>query len=80
MTLWFGVAQSAFGEILESEGRFFVGAFGRNLISLAVKMLIVFFWVVISCSLVETDRRFRGASCLHHHGDPRRQSSSYSPP
>jgi hypothetical protein len=29
------------------------------------------FWVVAPCSLVEIDRRFRGASCLHHQGDQR---------
>jgi hypothetical protein len=39
------------------------------------------FWVVAPCSLVEVNRRSRGACCLHHQGDsPRRQLSSYSPP
>jgi hypothetical protein len=33
----------------------------------SVKMAV--FWVVGSCSLVETCRRFRGADCLHHQGD-----------
>jgi hypothetical protein len=32
------VAESAFGGSLESGGRFCVGAFGRNLASVAVKM------------------------------------------
>jgi hypothetical protein len=36
--LWWSLAESAFGEILESGGRFCVGAFGRNLASVAVKM------------------------------------------
>jgi hypothetical protein len=27
-----------------------------------------FFWVVMSCSLVEVYRRFRGVCCLHHQG------------
>jgi hypothetical protein len=30
-------------------------------------------WDVARCSLVETDRRFRGAHCLHHQGDRRHQ-------
>jgi hypothetical protein len=36
--LWWGLAESAFGGCLESGGRFCVGAFGRNLASVAVKM------------------------------------------
>jgi hypothetical protein len=28
------------------------------------------FWDVAPCSLVETDRRFKGAYCLHHQGNP----------
>jgi hypothetical protein len=27
------------------------------------------FWDVAPCSLVETDRRFSGAYCLHHQGN-----------
>jgi hypothetical protein len=27
------------------------------------------FWDVASCGLVDTDRRFRDAYCLHHQGD-----------
>jgi hypothetical protein len=27
------------------------------------------FWDVAPCSLVEVDRRFKGAHCLHHQGD-----------
>jgi hypothetical protein len=30
-----------------------------------IKMTV--FWDVAQCSLVETDRRFGGAYCLHHH-------------
>jgi hypothetical protein len=36
--LWWGIAESAFGGSLESGGRFYVGAFGRNLASVTVKM------------------------------------------
>jgi hypothetical protein len=36
--LWWGLAESAFGGSLESGGRFYVGAFDRNLASVAVKM------------------------------------------
>jgi hypothetical protein len=35
---WCGLAQCAFGESLESGGRFHVDAFGRSLTSVAVKM------------------------------------------
>jgi hypothetical protein len=30
---------------------------------------ISIFWDVAPCSIVEVDRRFRGAYCLHHQGD-----------
>jgi hypothetical protein len=36
--LWWGLAESAFGGSLEACGRFCVGAFGRNLSSIAVNM------------------------------------------
>jgi hypothetical protein len=36
--LWWGLAESAFGGSVESGGRFCIGAFGRNLASVAVKM------------------------------------------
>jgi hypothetical protein len=36
--LWWGLAESAFGESLESDGLFCVGAFGRNVASVAVKI------------------------------------------
>jgi hypothetical protein len=36
--LWWGLTESAFSGSLESGGRFRVGAFGRNLTSVAVKM------------------------------------------
>jgi hypothetical protein len=32
-------------------------------------MKMALFWDVASYSLVSTDRRFRGAYCLHHQGD-----------
>jgi hypothetical protein len=35
--LWWGLAESAFSGGLEAGGRFSVGAFGRNLASVAVK-------------------------------------------
>jgi hypothetical protein len=35
---WWGLTKSAFGDILESGGRFCVGALCRNLASVAVKM------------------------------------------
>jgi hypothetical protein len=43
--LWWGLAESAFGGRLESGGPFCVGAFGRNLASVAVKMfsLLIYF-------------------------------------
>jgi hypothetical protein len=28
------------------------------------------FWDVLPCSQIDVDRRFRGACCLHHQGDP----------
>jgi hypothetical protein len=36
----------------------------------AASMKMTVFWVVAPCSLVEVYRRFRGASCFHHQGDP----------
>jgi hypothetical protein len=36
--LWWGLAESPVGESLESGGRSFVGAFGRNLVSVNVQM------------------------------------------
>jgi succinate dehydrogenase/fumarate reductase cytochrome b subunit len=32
----------------------------------AACMKMTVFWDVAPCSLVETDKRFRGACCLHH--------------
>jgi hypothetical protein len=37
------------------------------LASTSVKIFV--FWEAVSCSLVEIDRRFRGAYCLHLQGD-----------
>jgi hypothetical protein len=34
-----------------------------------LKMKMTLFWDVAPCSLVETDRRFRGTCCLHHQDD-----------
>jgi hypothetical protein len=35
------------------------------------------FWDVAPCSLVEIDRSFRGAYCLHHQGDRPEMSVSF---
>jgi hypothetical protein len=40
---------------------------------LTASMKMAVFWVVAQCSLVEVDRRFRGAYRLHHQGDERNQ-------
>jgi hypothetical protein len=32
-------------------------------------MDLTVFWDVVPCSLVEIDRRFKGAYCHHHQGD-----------
>jgi hypothetical protein len=34
-------------------------------------MKVTAFWDMALCSLVEVDRRFRGAYCLHRQGDHR---------
>jgi hypothetical protein len=39
----------------------------RVLTVASMKMTV--FWDVAPCSLVETDRHFRGTNCLHHQGD-----------
>jgi hypothetical protein len=36
-----------------------------------VKMKMAVFWDVAPCSLVDNDRRFRGAYCQYHHLDDR---------
>jgi hypothetical protein len=33
---------------------------------LTASMKMTAFWDIVPCSLVEVDRRFRGAYCLHH--------------
>jgi hypothetical protein len=38
LRLWWILVESAFDEILKSGGRFYVGAFGRSLASVALKM------------------------------------------
>jgi hypothetical protein len=35
----------------------------------AVSMKMTVSWDVAPCSILEVDRRFRGAYCLHHQGD-----------
>jgi hypothetical protein len=35
----------------------------------ATSMKMAVFWDVAPCSLIDTDRHFRGAYCLHHQGD-----------
>jgi hypothetical protein len=45
----------------------FVKAIMKNGDSRYLKMTA--FWEIAPCSLVEVDRRFRGAYCLHHQGD-----------
>jgi hypothetical protein len=35
----------------------------------AASIKIIAFWDIALCSLVEVDRRFRGAYCLHHRPD-----------
>jgi hypothetical protein len=39
----------------------------KVLVAMSMKMNV--FWDVAQCNPVETDRRFRGAYCLHHQGD-----------
>jgi hypothetical protein len=41
----------------------------RFQILMAANMKMTAFWDIVPCSLVEVDRRFRGAYCLHHQGD-----------
>jgi hypothetical protein len=40
----------------------------RSEVLTATSMKMAVFWDVAPCSLVDTDRRFRGAYCLHHQG------------
>jgi hypothetical protein len=40
----------------------------RFQVFMAVSMKMTVFWNVAPCSLVEIDRRFRGAYYLHHQG------------
>jgi hypothetical protein len=48
--------------------------FLENFTAAQLKMTV--FWVAAPCSLVEIDRRFRGAYCLYHQGDEWLSSSS----
>jgi hypothetical protein len=47
--LWWGLTESAFGGNLESGGRFCVGAFGRNLASVAVMMFSHLIYFIKKC-------------------------------
>jgi hypothetical protein len=38
------------------------------------------FWDIAPCSLVDVDRRFRGAYCLHHQSNPHRPLKRRSTP
>jgi hypothetical protein len=40
-----------------------------HLLASDLSMKMIVFWDVVPCSLVDIDRRFRGAYCLHHHPD-----------
>jgi hypothetical protein len=42
-----------------------VGVVANWLIRTEIKLMVVF-WVVAPCSLVEIHQRFRGPCCLHH--------------
>jgi hypothetical protein len=41
----------------------------RFQVLIATRMKITVFWDIARCSLVETNRRFRCAHCLHHQDD-----------
>jgi hypothetical protein len=41
----------------------------RLQVATATSMKIIALWYMVPCSLVEADRRFREACCLHHQGD-----------
>jgi hypothetical protein len=37
-----------------------------DILQTPTRLKMTVFWDVVSCRLVEIDRRFRGAYCLHH--------------
>jgi hypothetical protein len=41
----------------------------RFQVLMAASMKITVFWDVVLCSILETDRRFTDAYCLHHQGN-----------
>jgi hypothetical protein len=41
----------------------------RLQVLMAANMKMTVIWDVALCSLIETDRHFRGFYCLHHQGD-----------
>jgi hypothetical protein len=45
--------------------------FVRFQVFVAASMKVTFFWDIAPCSLVEVDRRFRGAYCLHKQREKR---------
>jgi hypothetical protein len=40
----------------------------RSTVQITADLKMAAFWDVAPCNLVDTNRRFRGAYCLHHHG------------
>jgi hypothetical protein len=48
------------------EAQFTISYHVRFQLLTATCMKMGVFWNVVPCSLVDTDRRFRGAYCLHH--------------
>jgi hypothetical protein len=42
-------------------------------------MKMTAFWDIAPCSLIEVDRHFRGAYCLHHQGDDIRDYTTQYP-
>jgi hypothetical protein len=42
-------------------------------------MQLAVFWDAAQCSLVDTDRRFRGTYCLHYQGPDVENYHNYSP-
>jgi hypothetical protein len=63
---WKGSTKSKLPYIHEVKNRLNFGNFCCNSVKNLLKTAV--FWIVVQCSLLEVYRRFRGASCLHHHG------------
>jgi hypothetical protein len=60
--------QIGFHRINNSVSRFYLLLLVEFQVLKADSMKMTVFSVVEPCSLVETDRRFRGAYCFHHQG------------